>query len=371
MNTIFLILLTGLLLSSNICEAQSIRKDYNEMTSDEKDAYVDALYQLNPGLIPNLANYHSTNFNTIHFNTPSSDVFLAWHRMANLEMEEAIQNIYPFLSIPYWNWITDNSSNDPLWDEDFLGQFDDEWNLGRWFTGTLPNQSNVNAVQSISSWDQYTDNLESNIVHTGAHNWTGQIMASGQSPLDPVFYLHHGMIDKLWQEWEEVNSASSYQPTALPRYPTVDPDDIVDSRDLKVWYAENGEVLLDQYDTDDTEEYRYTGAIFAEDNFIVKNGTDVTFTAGTQIVLGPGFKVEAGAEFYATVDTGVGNFLSKQVSGTEEPLTEVKNTPKNYSLSQNYPNPFNPVTVIRYEVPVTSRVELAVFDLLGRNSHLG
>ncbi len=38
----------------------------------------------------------------------------------------------------------------------------------------------------------------------------------------------------------------------------------------------------------------------------------------------------------------------------------------NYTLYQNYPNPFNPVTTIRFQVPVTERVELKVYDMLGR-----
>ena len=40
--------------------------------------------------------------------------------------------------------------------------------------------------------------------------------------------------------------------------------------------------------------------------------------------------------------------------------------PHSYGLLQNYPNPFNPVTLIRYQLSVTTNVNLKVFDLLGR-----
>jgi hypothetical protein len=40
--------------------------------------------------------------------------------------------------------------------------------------------------------------------------------------------------------------------------------------------------------------------------------------------------------------------------------------PASFALEQNFPNPFNPETVFEYHVPVARRVEITVFDVLGR-----
>jgi len=47
--------------------------------------------------------------------------------------------------------------------------------------------------------------------------------------------------------------------------------------------------------------------------------------------------------------------------------TEADGTlPAAFNLQQNYPNPFNPETVLRFDLPASAQVRLAVYDLLGR-----
>ena len=53
-------------------------------------------------------------------------------------------------------------------------------------------------------------------------------------------------------------------------------------------------------------------------------------------------------------------------SGVFEHRLEIISTlPKEYALHNNYPNPFNPVTTIEFDLPVSGRVNLKIFNLLG------
>jgi hypothetical protein len=55
---------------------------------------------------------------------------------------------------------------------------------------------------------------------------------------------------------------------------------------------------------------------------------------------------------------------TKRVTGITSQTTTRTAT---FTLNQNYPNPFNPSTVIRYQLPVTSNVNIKVYDIMGRD----
>jgi hypothetical protein len=48
-------------------------------------------------------------------------------------------------------------------------------------------------------------------------------------------------------------------------------------------------------------------------------------------------------------------------------LFQKDSTPKSFILYQNYPNPFNSYTTISYDLPVTTNVQIEIYDILGRN----
>ncbi|HUF08980.1 MAG TPA: T9SS type A sorting domain-containing protein [Rhodothermales bacterium] len=50
------------------------------------------------------------------------------------------------------------------------------------------------------------------------------------------------------------------------------------------------------------------------------------------------------------------------VTGTET----TADVPEHFALHQNYPNPFNPTTTVGYDVPVSGKVSMMLFDVVGR-----
>lgn len=70
--------------------------------------------------------------------------------------------------------------------------------------------------------------------------------------------------------------------------------------------------------------------------------------------------------------SGNNGVILKTTNGGITGLSQLNSDiPNKYSLAQNYPNPFNPATQISFEIPMTSFVNLSLYDAIGREiAHL-
>jgi hypothetical protein len=67
---------------------------------------------------------------------------------------------------------------------------------------------------------------------------------------------------------------------------------------------------------------------------------------------------------YLFAITGGGLFRS--MNPTTGITSGTAGLPATIALDQNYPNPFNPSTIIKFQIPVSGRVTLRVFDIIGK-----
>lgn len=219
----------------------SCRKNYRDLTNIERDRFVQALYYLkSTGVIDQFANEHATFF---HMGIHGTSHFLPWHRDFLRRFEIALQTYHPDITIPYWNSTVDTNPSDPLWDNDFLGQFDAAWGLGRALgAATLPTPQQVqDTLNNLGTYDAFWPVLEGSI-HNPPHNWVSGVMASLGSPGDPVFYLHHCWIDLLWAQWQLlhnnppfVSSGAGFGLNDPMTSVSTTPADVLDHRSINIY----------------------------------------------------------------------------------------------------------------------------------------
>lgn len=184
------------------------RHNFTSLTSDERDALAQAFnHVLDTGLIASNADLHEANFfKGIHW----GPAFLPWHRDFLKNLELALQGFDPTVSLPFWDWTKADSRDLDLspWKEIFGGRSNSGGKLDHWpyvrnnTTGnsTLPVLDGIVVELEASSFLDFRS-LETG-SHFPGHTWTGGTMAGGRSPLDPLFYLHHCNLDRLWSIWQ-------------------------------------------------------------------------------------------------------------------------------------------------------------------------
>lgn len=397
--------------------AQSIRKNYREMTENEKINLVNAFYQLRLGedLVADLADFHGVFFDfdngegsavDIHRNLPDepeNDIFLAWHRRQMFEMEQAMQDINQNITIPYVDWVLDNSPDSGVWDDDFMGQFNEDWDLRRDLgrSASLPTSDDIeDLLANAPDFYLFSNDFERGVVHAAPHNWIGGMMGGRSSPADPVFYLHHTYVDKLWHDWEEINQSSIFIRTDMLRYdgtyifnsetlPSVNPNDMTNSRNLGVFYANNQLVVLDNYEVRNfyrsLEKFYYQFSIHVEDDFIVPSNANCQIESLNEIILKPGFLAQSGSNFIASIDNTNGSkarinkIVRNQIpfDHKESDFIDVYGSLENSDIESQlisiYPNPFKSEFLIQNLIEGKT-YEVSIYNSIGNlvsktNSH--
>jgi tyrosinase len=124
--------------------------------------------------------------------------FLAWHRQFIAQFERRLQAANADVTLPYWDWIKDPEPPTPLSDPQLL----ERWSVQRdqFRAALMPTQMMVDAAKALPDFVGFQQAIEK--AHDGVHNAIGGDMGTARSPNDPVFFLHHANIDRLWTEWQ-------------------------------------------------------------------------------------------------------------------------------------------------------------------------
>ena len=200
-----------------------IRKNANALTTGERDRFVAAFAQLNnqgAGRFQDFRDMHSTQLalNQAHGNAG----FLPWHRAYLLDLERELQAIDPSVALHYWRF--DRPAQN-LFTPDFFGAAD---NVGTvhfsasnplrfWVTDGVPginrrpffdtvlespNLSNEAQTLALGSQFQAFRIMEGD-PHGLAHtSFGGSIQSPATAPKDPLFFLLHCNVDRLWAKWQ-------------------------------------------------------------------------------------------------------------------------------------------------------------------------
>lgn len=195
------------------------------------------------------ANDSTTQRNVAH----RGPAFLPWHRAFIWEFEQELRRIDPTVSLPYWPFEEETAGQLPrVFSANYFGgdgntaQSDRvtdgpfaSWNIvrriGRQQGGqqNLPTQANIAAIMNLTNYDSapysesstgfrpaiegWTGNANAPWgVHNGVHAYIGGDMAAETMDVnvvnDPIFFLMHANVDRLWWQWQQTHGITNYQP---------------------------------------------------------------------------------------------------------------------------------------------------------------
>ena len=185
-----------------------VRKDHRMLTADEQNRFLNAFSQINAiNALGPLVDIHSNAIHQMHGNPR----FLPWHRVYLVRMEELLMAVDPTVCIPYWKSSEEQAF--PSWLLGFTptvnlasGPHTVVRNIGAF--ATLPTAAAVTTVLANGTFNTFAPAVEG--VHNSGHVWVGGTMLSiATAPADPVFWMHHAEIDRLWSVWQGAHAGQN------------------------------------------------------------------------------------------------------------------------------------------------------------------
>ena len=182
--------------------ASCARKDQMAMTDIEKSRYLCAFDMINnDGTLGRFVDIHAE----MHMQHTNARL-LPWHRVFLYLFEEALHNYHPDVCVPYWDWTKPEEQHFPDWLTSALPTIvtptrtiqvtrapGSEGGLSSIAAGT-------SAAMAKTNYSNFSAPI--NGIHGSVHIWVGGTMSdAGVSPADPIFWMHHANLDRLWWVW--------------------------------------------------------------------------------------------------------------------------------------------------------------------------
>jgi tyrosinase len=205
-----------------------VRKNANTLTPGERDRFVSAFAQLNNQGAGRFADFRNMHTDVSSPQAHGAPGFLPWHRAYLLDLERELQAIDPSVALPYWRF---DQAAPNLFTLDFFGvsnaagtvQFSNTNPLQFWTTdgvqginrgprnnwnpATQPGPTVITEAQTLALGTQYPafSAMEGNPHGTAHTRWDGFIRQIGTAAKDPLFFLLHCNVDRLWAKWQRQN----------------------------------------------------------------------------------------------------------------------------------------------------------------------
>ncbi len=200
------------------------RKDQSTLTANERSRYLCAFDMVNAdGTLGQLVDIHSE----MHMQHTNARL-LPWHRVFLYLFEEALHNYHPDVCIPYWDWSKPEEQHFPAWLAGVLPTVKTPTRTINVIRAPGPDgnlsaiASGVSSAMTQTSYGSFTGPI--NGIHGSVHIWVGGTMSDASvSPADPVFWLHHANLDRLWWVWYNSAAGNKQNPPLTGADAVMDP----------------------------------------------------------------------------------------------------------------------------------------------------